>query len=315
MSQRGRRQAVLITGLGMILAAGLAAQAPRPGNGTGLPRTPDGRPDLQGIWNNSTQTPLERPVALGTQRYYTDEELARLRPANHDAAPRAGDPGTYNQFWWEQGGFLRQTSLIVDPPDGRIPPLTPQGMERRAARRARATGRIDSWEDRNLAERCITRGAPKLPGGYNNNFQIVQTRDHIAIMQEMIHETRIIPLDGRPHAPGTIRSYLGDSRGRWEGDTLVVVTTNFRSGIEQTSYNCCGGAGENLKVVERFTLVGKDTIDYRYTVDDPTTFTKPWTVSLPMRRDPGPIFEYACHEGNISMEAMLRGARAQDAAR
>jgi hypothetical protein len=196
-----------------------------------------------------------------------------------------------------------------------MPPLTPLGMVRRAARRARATGRIDSWEDRNLAERCITRGAPKLPGGYNNNFQIVQTRDHIAIMQEMIHETRIIPLDGRPHAPGTIRSYLGDSRGRWEGDTLVVVTTNFRSGIEQTSYNCCGGAGENLKVVERFTLVGKDTIDYRYTVDDPTTFTKPWTVSLPMRRDPGPIFEYACHEGNISMEAMLRGARAQDAAR
>jgi hypothetical protein len=311
MAKRSRWQQAAVCGLAAIgLAAQLGAQARRPA-AKPIPRTADGRPDLHGIWNNSTQTPLERPAALGTRQFYTDEELAKLRPANHDAPPRPGDPGTYNAFWWEQGGFLKQTSLIVDPPNGRIPPLTPEGEKRRAARRARA-GRIDSWEDRNLAERCITRGAPKLPGGYNNNLQIVQTRDYIAMFQEMIHDTRIIPLDGRPHGPSHVRSYLGDSRGRWEGDTLVVETRNFHPLVAETSYNCCGGAAENLKITERFTLVDPDTIEHRYTVDDPTMFTRPWTVSLPMRRTSERIFEYACHEGNISMEGILRGARAQE---
>jgi hypothetical protein len=280
--------------------------------GTTFPRTPDGRPDLQGTWNNSTQTPLQRPAALGMKQLYTDEELARLRPADHDEDPKQGDPGTYNQFWWEQGGFLRQTSLIIDPPDGRIPPLTPEGARRRAAREKRDPQRFDSVEDLNLAERCITRGAPKLPGGYNNNFQIVQTPDYIMLLQEMIHEARIIPLDGRPHLGSSVRGYLGDSRGRWDGDTLVVETTNFNDKIDQTSYNCCGGATEQLKIVERFKLADADTIDYRYTVDDPSTFTRPWTVSLPMRRAPGPVFEYACHEANYSVEGILRGARVRD---
>src|SRR4051812_18652415 len=194
---------------------------------TPLPRTPDGHPDLSGLWNNSTQTPLQRPAALGAKQFYTEDELKKLRLRNHDTAPPDGDPGTYNQFWWEEGGLLKQTSLIVDPPDGRIPPLTAEGERRRTARQARGDDRDDNPEDRNLAERCITRGAPKLPGGYNNNFQIVQTPQYLGILQEMIHDTRVIPLDGRPHAPSQVRSYLGDSRANWEGDTLVVETTNF----------------------------------------------------------------------------------------
>jgi hypothetical protein len=286
---------------------GLAAGPPR------LPRTPDGHPDLQGIWNNATQTPLQRPVELGSKQFYTDEELAKLRLHDHDTDALAnGDPGTYNQFWWEEGGFLKQTSLIIDPPNGRMPPLTPEGERRRAALRARSEDRSDNPEERNLAERCITRGAPKLPGGYNNNFQIVQTSGYVTILQEMVHEARIIPLDGRPHTPSPVTSYLGDSRGHWEGDTLVVDTTHFRRNVDETSYNCCGGAAENLSIVERLTLVGNDVIDYRYTVNDSTMFTRPWTVSLPMRRVSGPIYEYACHEGNVGMEGILRGGRAEE---
>ncbi|HEY7171922.1 MAG TPA: hypothetical protein VH417_13825 [Vicinamibacterales bacterium] len=306
--------------LGLTLAAGVAlatghlvAAGQRATTaGSALPRTPDGRPDLQGIWNNSTQTPLQRPAALGAKQFYTDEELAKLRLRDHDQKPADGDPGTYNQFWWEEGGLLKQTSLIVDPPDGRIPPLTAEGERRRRERMARGGERDDNPEDRNLAERCITRGAPKLPGGYNNHFQIVQTPQYLAIEQEMIHDVRIIPLDARPHAPAAVRSFLGDSRARWEGDTLVVETTNFRRDIDETSYNCCGNAGEGLTIVERFTLLDKDTIDYRYTVNDPTIFTRPWTVSLPMRRAAGPIYEYACHEGNHAMVGILRGGRAME---
>ena len=299
------------TALALLVVAlhvrGFAAGAPR------VSRTPDGHPDLQGIWNNSTQTPLQRPAALGSKQFYTDEELASLRLRDHDRDGLAnGDPGTYNQFWWEEGGFLRQTSLIVDPPNGRIPPLTPDGERRRAEFRARGDNRSDNPEERNLAERCITRSVPKLPGGYNNNFQIVQTPGYIMIMQEMIHEARIIPLDGRPHAASAITSYLGDSRGRWEGDTLVVETTNFRRNVDETSYNCCGGSSDHLSIVERFTLVDNDAIDYRYTVNDPTMFTRPWTVSVPMRRVDGPIYEYACHEGNVGMEGILRGGRAEE---
>ena len=299
-------------GLSGILSAQDGSVRTTSHNEVRLSRTADGRPNLQGTWNNSTQTPLQRPVGLGMKQFYTDEELAHVRPANHDEDPAQGDPGTYNQFWWEQGEFLRQTSLIVDPPDGRIPPLTADGARRRAARQARDPERFDSVEDLNLSERCITRGAPKLPGGYNNNFLIVQTPEYIVLVQEMIHEARIIPLDGRPHLPSSVRGYLGDSRGRWEGDTLVVETTNFNEKIDQTSYNCCGGATANLKAVERFRLADADTIDYRYTVDDPSTFTRPWTASVPMKRAPGPLYEYACHEGNYSVEGILRGARARE---
>jgi hypothetical protein len=300
----------------MTLAFLLAAISISPLSGADaskLPRTPDGRPDLQGNWNNSTQTPLQRPTALGSKQFYTDEELAKLRLRDHDRdAPATGDPGTYNQFWWEEGEFLKQTSLIVDPANGRIPPLTAEGERRRAALRERGDDRSDNPEERNLAERCITRSVPKLPGGYNNNFQIVQTPAYIMIMQEMIHEARIIMLDGRPHAPAGMTSYLGDSRGRWEGDTLVVETTNFRRNVDETSYNCCGGASDHVTIVERFRLLDNNSIDYRYTVTDPTMFTRPWTVSVPMRRLEGPIYEYACHEGNVGMEGILRGGRDED---
>jgi hypothetical protein len=286
----------------------------------GVAHKPDGPPDLQGIWTNATLTPLERPAALGQKQLYSDEELAVLQQrtlaqGDHDRPPTSrNDPGTYNQFWWEEGGLLRQTSLIVDPPDGRIPALTPDGERRRAARRARGLDRADAPEDRNLSERCITRGAPKLPGGYNNNFQIVQTPHYVAIFQEMIHETRIIPLDGRPHAPERMGSFLGDSRGRWEGNTLVVDTTNFNDKVGTTSYNCCGGAAEHLHIIERFTRTDDNTIDYQYTVDDPTTFTRSWTVKLPLRRFDGLLYEYACHEGNYSLAGILRGHRAEERA-
>jgi hypothetical protein len=279
-------------------------------------RTPWGDPDLQGLWNNSTTTPLERPADLAGKEVLTDRELAErneLAGSNHDRAPRDGDPGTYNQFWWEEGTFLKRTSLITDPADGRMPSLTAAGQKARAARAEYQRAHpADSWEDRNLAERCLTRGAPKLPGGYNNNVRIVQSPGYVAILQEMIHEVRIIPVDGRPHIAAGVRQWMGDSRGHWEGDTLVVDTTNYHEKIANNSFNCCGGAGAHLHVVERFRRVDADTIDFEYTVDDPTTWTRPWTASVPMRKTQNQIYEYACHEGNYGMDGILRGARAQE---
>jgi hypothetical protein len=205
--------------------------------------------------------------------------------------------------------------LIIDPPDGQLPPLTVQGQKARAASaESHRAHPADSWEDRNNAERCLTRGAPKLPGGYNNNFLILQAPGYVTILQEMIHEVRIIPLDGRPHLDQNIRQWMGDSRGHWEGDTLVVDTTNFNGKIADNSYNCCPGAGANMHVVERFRRVDAHTIDFQYTVDDPTTWTRPWTASVPMTKSQGPIYEYACHEGNYGMFGILAGARTQEKA-
>ncbi len=275
-------------------------------------RTPDGQPDLQGLWTNSTTTPLERPAAMADQAVLSDEEVAALDAqavGRNDRPPRAGDPGTYNEFWWERGTRLKQTSLVVDPADGRIPEMTAAGSVR--ASWARGT---DSWTDRTLAERCVTRGAPKRPGGYNNNFLILQTPGYVTILQEMINEVRVIPLDGRPHVDDEIRLLMGDSRGRWDGETLVVETTNFSDEIVFNSFNCCPGAGEHLRLVERFTRLDDDTIDHRYTVEDSATYAGPWTASIPMARFDGPIFEYACHEGNYGMENLLRGARVQEGA-
>src|ERR1700674_1257097 len=245
------------------------------------PRTPDGRPDLQGIWSNSTITPLERPRELAGKQVFTEQEAAAyekqvIQRNNADLRegrdPEADVALAYNDSWYDRGTKVvpsRRTSLIVDPPDGRIPALTAEAqkraVERAEARRGR--GPADSWEDRSLGERCITRGAPKLPSAYNNNFEIVQTPGHVAILQEMIHEVRIIPLDGRPHVDKNVRQWLGDSRGHWEGNTLVVDTTNFDDRIVFNAFNCCGAAGANLHLVERFTRVDNDTIDYQYTVD------------------------------------------------
>lgn len=270
-------------------------------------RTVGGQPDLQGLWTNSTTTPLERPAAMADRALLTPEEVAALDAeavGRNDRPPRAGDTGTYNEFWWERGTRLPQTSLVIDPTDGRLPAMTAEGRVR--ADWARGS---DSWTNRNLAERCVTRGAPKRPGGYNNNFAILQTPGYVVILQEMIHEVRIIPLDGRPHVDDDIRLWMGDSRGRWEGNTLVVETTNFSEQITTNSYNCCPGAGAHLRLVERFTRLDADTIDHRYTVEDPTTYAESWTAAIPMSRLEGPIYEYACHEGNYGMEGIMAGAR------
>ena len=295
---------------------------------TGIPpRTPWGDPDLQGIWNNSTITPLERPSEFAGQPFLTEEEAAALEQGTAasriDRPPRDGDTGTYNQFWFDRGTTVvptRRTSLIVDPPSGRLPPLTPDAHRRvtspeaqRLADARRGRRPADSWEDLDLSDRCIWyRGIPALPTGYNNNYHIVQTPEYVAILQEHIHDVRFIPLDGRSHVAPAIRQYMGDSRGRWEGETLVVDTTNFnnRSIIRGVD----GDLSEALHVVERFTRVAADMLDYQFTVEDSQTWTSPWTGSLPMTSISGPLYEYACHEGNYGLTGILAGSRADERA-
>ena len=322
--------AVAVLLLAAVSAAGQATEQ------TGTPlRTPWGDPDLQGIWNNATTTPLQRPLELAGKEVLTDEEVAerdqefaqnRSLDRRDDAAPglgtAAGGLGTeadvsraYNEFWVERGTTIanNRTSIIVDPRDGRIPPLTHDGQQRGDARveLRRGRGPSDSWEDRRLAERClIYRGIPAMPSLYNNNYQIAQTPGYVAILQEHIHEVRLIPLDGRPHLDQRVQQWLGDSRGRWEGDTLVVETTNLHDQALIRGFN--GDVGEALKVVERFTRVDANTIDYQFTVIDPTTWTRPWSGSLPMTATVGLIYEYACHEGNRGMYNLLAGARVQE---
>ncbi|HMD47693.1 MAG TPA: hypothetical protein VKG79_01290 [Bryobacteraceae bacterium] len=317
----------------VLFTAPAAAQAPAPlakarpeSSKSWMPtRTPNGQPDLQGIWTNSTMTPLERPRALGDKAFFTPQEAADRdkRVLEEVSTDRRDGPAevdvnrSYNELWRERGHLLLRTSLIVDPPDGRLPALTPEGQKREQARaedrRRRGPDPADSWTDRNLAERCITRGAPKLPGGYNNNFQIYQTRNSVVMVQEMIHEARVIRLDGSPHIDPKIRLWMGDSIGHWEGDTLVVDTTNYNDKIVDNSFNCCPGARSGLHVVERFRRVDAGRIDYRYTVEDPNTYTRTWTAEVPMTKIDEPIFEYACHEGNYALPDILAGARAKEA--
>ena len=289
--------------------------------GQGVPRTSWGHPDLQGTWSTATITPFERPAELAGKEFLTKEEAAEFERQTLERTNRDRRDGTaeadlaraYNDFWWDSGTRVvptRRTSLVVDPPDGRVPSLTPEAQQRAAAaaEARKQRGPADHPEDRNLWERCITRGMPTvmLPQVYNGHYQIIQTSDHVVILAEMIHDARIIPIDGRPHLPPTIRQLLGDSIGRWEGDTLVVETTNFTN---KTNYR---GAGENLRLVERFTRTAPDILTYRVTIDDPTTFTRPWTVELPAVRSDGPIYEYACHEANYGLEGILRGHRAEE---
>jgi hypothetical protein len=291
------------------------------------PRTPWGHPDLQGVWDYRTLTPLERPTALSGKQFLTDEEAANFereenRRQNRDLIdPAKGGlqypPGgvvPYNEFWYDRGNTVvesKRTSLIVDPPDGRLPPLTPEGQRRADASAAddRETQlghpRADSYEDRPLSERCIMSAGtvPILPGPYNNNVQLVQTPGYVAILNEMIHEHRIVPLDGRPHLGQNLRQWLGDSRGHWERDTLVIDTTNFSPKVDFR------GAGARLHLVERFTRVAADRLLYEFTVDDPTIWTRPWTAVIPMKQTSELIYEYACHEGNFSLKGVLSGAR------
>ena len=288
------------------------------------PRTPDGHPDLQGIWSNATVTPLERPADLAGKAVLTSQEAAEyaeqaVERANADRRDGAGteaDVGrAYNNFWYDRGTSAiktHRTSLIIDPPDGRLPALTPEAQKRVAARAERRRSHpADGPEDRGLSERCLnwqTAGPPMMPGAYNNNYQIIQTPDTVVIFNEMIHDARIIPMDGLPHVPGSVRQWLGDSRGHWEGETLVIETTNF------TGKTAFRGSSENMHLTERFKRVDPDTLLYEFTVDDPAAFTKPWTAQIPSVRTEGPIFEYACHEGNYGMTGILSSARAEEKA-
>ena len=284
-----------------------------------VPRTSWGDPDLQGVWNNNTVVPLERPENLAGKDTLTDEEVAERFQRTSDAlfAPREGSTGFYNEFWFEYGQDTNRTSLVIEPTDGKLPSLTPAAQARQQA--LRAERRVfyqapSTYLDLNSYDRCITRSLPgaMMPGFYNHNYHILQTQDHVVLVVEMIHDARIIPLDGRPHASTGIKQWLGDSRGHWEGDTLVVETTNFTSTVSERGATVFG-TGEHLRLVERFTRVGTDTIDYRYTVNDPTMYQGSWTASIPMSKIDGTLFEYACHEGNYALPNMLSGARAAEA--
>ena len=299
-------------GVVSLAPVGLAGQTAKTADTWKITKTPWGDPDIQGIWNFGTITPLERPDALADREFLTPEEVARL---NEQSETRADDRPenavrdvelAYNQVWWDRGTAIGRTSLITDPPNGKLPPYTAEGRKRREAQGNRG---YDSWESRSLNERCIVyRPVPVRSSGYNNNNQIVQTPGYVAMLQEQIHEIRIIPLDGRPHLGDGIRQWMGDSRGRWEGNTLVVETTNFN---DKTNYE---GSGGNRHVVERFTRVDADTMRYEFTVTDPTTWTRAWTGEVPWQKTEGPIFEYACHEGNYGMVNLLNGARVQEKA-
>ena len=283
-----------------------------------------GDPDLMGVWDFRSLTPLQRPAEFEGKAVLTAEEAAayeRDRVALLDKDRRTGDglssdadvANAYNEFWWDYGKELtddHRTSLIVDPPDGRIPELTDAARERRRVRgEAR---RRDAWgpEDRGVAERCIlgfNAGPPVSPSAYNNNVQIFQAPGYVVVLNEMVHDARIVPLDGRAHLPDAVRQWRGDSRGRWEGDTLVVETTNF---TDKTSFS---GSGRQLTLVERFTRIRDDRVLYEYTVEDAESFAVPWTVAIPMKQSHQPLFEYACHEGNYGMANLMESARVVDA--
>ena len=309
---------VALVGLVALPSAGLAQDAPQ---------TAWGAPDLQGVWDFRTITPLQRPEDLGEKAFLTEEEAVQREQAaveraielwNREArrTEAGGNVGGYNNFWMDQGTRVigtRRTSLIIDPPNGRMPESTEAGRARAAAGRGSFSDQLPaSYTDLSNADRCLmgfNAGPPITPGGYNQNVQIFQTPDHLVLMTEMVHTVRSVPLDDRPAADDErLAQWSGNSRGYWEGDTLVVETTNF-----DTDRNW-RGSSTGMRLVERFTRVDETTLDYEYTVDDPNTWTEPWTVNLPMTLNELPMFEYACHEGNYSMDAMLGGARADERA-
>ena len=316
----------------VVLSAGpVAAQASAPGEWT-APRTSFGQPDLQGVWANNNATPLQRPEILGEREHLTDEELSAIQSRaaelfaldGGDAAfgdsvftaaleeieefsSRDRATGNYNQFWMVERDWDNRTSLINDPPNGRLPART-QAAQMQASAYSMKRQRHAVWtDDRSLGERCLSFGAPRLGAGYNSYYQLLQTPDHVVIQMEMAHDARIIPIDGRPHVDDSIRLWLGDSRGYWDGDTLVVETKNY------SPYANFMGAAEHLEVTERFTRVSESVLQYEVTVNDPTTWAEPWSAMIPLRRSEDAIYEYACHEGNIGMEGILAGARHKEA--
>jgi hypothetical protein len=290
------------------------------------PHTSYGDPDLEGIWSNASIIPLERPKELEGKQSFTPEELKAYEAkvfarSSRDRPQAAGQVGTYNDFWWDADSKRApnfHTSLVIDPPDGRVPPLTPEAQRRvdndRAYTRAHPA---DGPEDRSLMERCLLfpmTGPPILPSFYNNsqygsltvNYQIVQSPGYVTLLVEVNHDMRIIPLDGRAHLPSGVRQWMGDSRGHWDGDTLVVDSTNF---TDKTRFR---GADENLHLTERFTRTAPDVLLYEFTVEDSTAFTRPWKAQVPMIASQGPLYEHACHEGNYGLSGILSGARAEE---
>ena len=332
-----KRTMFMLTTAGTLAAATLMSQSmwaqsagagrtEKPASNWVTPRTPWGEPDLQGIYSNRTITPFERPANVNNREFFTPDEVADIEKR---AQEQSGDDGrnkgtrgdverAYNDFWWDRGTKVTtlRTSMVVDPPDGRVPALTAEAQARAAAeakrpvfRGAGAGGRgTDSWVDRSTFERCITRGMPAAmsPTAYNNNYRITQAPGFVAVEIEMLGGTRIIPTDGRAHMSQSIRQWMGDSVGRWDGDTLVVETTNF---TDKVLYR---GASDQMRLVERFKRVGPDEIDYRVTITDPTTFTKTWTLAIPFIVTGEAMFEYACHEGNYGMTGILSGAREEE---
>ena len=327
MSQqsRGFAGAIGAAAVAGLLAAPVSAAAQAGDGNPAPPRTPWGAPDVQGVWDFRTITPMERPADLGDTAVLTEAQAARVE-AETAAAQAARDTetpfdtvGNYNQFWFDPGATVidtRRTSLVVDPPDGRIPEKTPEAAARYAAgteagrglRRHTPTpgGFVEDLGPGGVQVRCIlgfNSGPPMTPGGYNQNVQLLQTPDRVVILNEMIHNARIVPLDGSP--PGDVPQWAGNSRGRWEGDTLVVETTGF---LRETAFQS-GLTGSSLRLTERFTRAAPDVLLYAVTVDDPTVWTRPWTYEIPMRRSEHPLYEYACHEGNYGLYNILAGAR------
>jgi hypothetical protein len=338
------RHRSVLGGLLMVMAmaaaaATLAAQAHSPAKAPGSPsgkwvpaRLPDGHPDLQGVWANNTITPLQRPKQWEGKTHLSEAEIVELQKVvaqinendgdaqfgdglilaalNRITNPKSYDPGTgnYNQFWIvDRDWHDRRTALVVDPPDGKIPPMTPEAQRRRTAdiehRKAHA------FEDPEMfpnGERCVNFGVPRFQAAYNSYTQILQSPGYVTILAEMAHDARIVPTDGRPHVDSRIRLWNGDPRGRWEGDTLVVESTNFSTKSEFM------GSHENLRLTERFTRVAQDILEYTVTVDDPTTWTRSWTVMIPLKLKNELIYEYACHEGNEAIPDMLRGHRYEE---
>jgi len=303
MSQRFGAGAALVAFM-FLLPAGSAAQG-----------------KLEGIWTNATITPLERPAELEGKAFFTPDEAAAYEKQwrernNADRRETSSDADLttgYNDFWWDRGTKVvstLRTSIIVAPPEGRLPPLTPEAQKKAADRAEfRALHPADGPENLSLADRCIARpGPPMLPAGYNNNHRIVQAPGYVVIFSEMMHDARIIPLDSRSHLPASVHQWFGDSRGRWEGKTLVVETTNF---TDKTNFR---GSGENMRLTERFTRLDQNTLLYQFTADDPESFVRPWSGEIPMKKAPGPIYEYACHEGNYSLSNTLSAARAEEEA-
>jgi hypothetical protein len=297
-----------------VSSALVVAQAKKP-----IPRTPDGKPDMQGYWTNQTFTPVERPADLKGKEFFTAEEAQAWAKRGLDRLADQDDtvPHYDDTIWMLEGypkGAMLRTSIVTDPPDGRIPPVNAEGQKRaqqRAAARKQQGDAFASAQNRGISERCIYwghQGPPLMPTGYNSNLQIWQEPNHFVVIPEMMPMARVIPLDQRPHLGAAIRPLQGDARGRWEGDTMVVETTNIS---DRTAFR---GSSENLKVVERFTLTSPDKIRYQFTVEDRSTWDRPWSGEYEMTRIEGPLYEYACHEGNYGIVNILNGARKAEAA-